>query len=61
LTRRAIYLHFDNDQFDWNKLPGVSSMSTLPRSCSKHGSTLYFGGAKTAPHKLTGHVKWIKR
>ena len=44
----------------------VSSTSTLPRTCSKHplikhGSTMFFGGTKPAPHKVTGHVKWLYR
>lgn len=44
----------------------ISSVSTLPRKCSKHplikhGSTMFFGGTKVAPHKVTGHVKWLYR
>lgn len=44
----------------------LRATSTLPRGCTKNpwikgGSTLYFGGTKTAPHTVTGHLKWLAR
>jgi hypothetical protein len=44
----------------------ISATSVLPRACTsqpwiKEGSTLYFGGTKTAPHTVTGHLKWLAR
>lgn len=44
----------------------LRATSILPRGCTsqpwiKQGSTLYFGGTKTAPHTVTGHLKWLAR